>query len=156
MEDQEKPLVKIEKTITTLVIVGLICLISMQIVLSSNFLRELAGLEPKGEGLEYETVLPATEDDTGLFGNITVEVVGYDSLSAAVLLINGEEAGSFEQGSVVARVYEGDVVEIDASAYNTWLTFLLVQCSSNIKKESLAKELTMQGGRGELGQITFK
>jgi len=114
------------------------------------------GGESSLTGESYQPVLPTSRDDTQLFGTITLEASGVQSLKQAVILVNGAEVLAFETSRVVLRVYPGDVVEIDASAYSRTLTFHLVSASSNIRLQNLNREITVHGGKSPVGTITFK
>ncbi len=139
-----------EKAVTWSVFLILALVVALQF--------DLIGTGGRGSptGESYQPVLPAGRDESQLFGTLTLEVTGVQSLSQAVVLVNGQETLAFETAKVVLRVYPGDVVEIDASAYSRTLTFHLVSASSNIRLQSLNREITVHGGKSTVGTVTFK
>lgn len=108
-----------------------------------------------GQMVEERPLAVDVKND-GLFASMTIEVSDYENLEEARLLINGEEAGTFVQKQLVVRVYPGDVLEIDTSAYLTPCRFQIVKKSSHIREETVADMITTESGYGWIGKISFK
>ncbi|MCI8337016.1 MAG: hypothetical protein HFI72_07680 [Peptococcaceae bacterium] len=92
----------------------------------------------------------------GLFASLTIEVCDYDNLKEAHLLVNGEVAGTFHGKQLVVRVYPGDMLEIDTSAYLNTCRFRITKKSSHIREETIAEEIITENGYGWIGKISFK
>ena len=95
-------------------------------------------------------------ENEGLFASITIEVCDYKNLAEAILLINGEESGSFLDKQLVVRVYPGDLLEIDTSAYLEPCRFRIVKKSSHIREDLIVEEIITEQGYGWIGKIVFK
>ncbi len=104
------------------------------------------------------TAAPASawQTEAGLFGNLTVTTERGVSLPAAQLLVNGEPSGDFADGRRTVRVYPGDVVAVDASAYRRRLTFTVAAASASICIEDLPAAIDTEGNCVEIGVIRFK
>jgi len=139
-----------ERIITWLALGALCLVVGLQIHLAAN------DSSTPLRGQSFQPVLPANRDDGELFGTLTLEVAEMKSLDLATVYVNGQETLSFHSAQVTIRVYPGDVVEIDASAYRRSLQFRLVSASSNIRTDTLAQTITVQGGRSLVGTVTFK
>ena len=100
--------------------------------------------------------LPVEQDTTLLFGNMRFSAAEGLTLDQARLLINGEQAGHFGAGELTVRVYEGDVVTIDGSAYKRALLFHISAVSSNINSDLLPKSVSTDGDIAQLPIICFK
>lgn len=92
----------------------------------------------------------------GVFGNITVSAAQGLSLEHAYLLINGAACGDFSQGSLTVRVYAGDRLSVDATAYSQRLDFELSAASASVDQELLQANITCRGNVEDIGSIRFK
>lgn len=54
------------------------------------------------------------------------------------------------------RVYPGDVLELDTSAYLNPCRFQIVKKSSHIREEMLEEEVLTENGYGWIGKVLFK
>ena len=106
--------------------------------------------------LLLDTSLPVQQQSSLLFGNMQLETADGVSLTAARLYINGVLAGNFGNGTLLVRVYEGDNLLLDASAYQRQLTFLLTTVSANIDTDNLAALIITDGNAVELPPIRFR
>ena len=103
-----------------------------------------------------DMALPVEQDTTLLFGNMRFSTAEGLTLEQARLLINGEQVGHFGAGELTVRVYEGDVVTIDGSAYKRLVLFHISAVSSNINSSLLPKNVSTNGNSIELPIICFK
>jgi hypothetical protein len=106
--------------------------------------------------LLLDTALPVQQQSGLLFGNLQLETEGNLSLAAAKLYINGILAGNFGSGSLLTRVYEGDILVLDAAAYQRQLTFFLTTVSTNIDTSELSAQIITDGNAGEMPEISFR
>jgi len=103
----------------------------------------------------YQEKAVVANNGENLFGNIRISSNGV-SLEQAYLLINGQKSGNFGNSELVARVYEGDTVEIDAGAYKCQLNFTILAVSSNIDSDSWSKIVQTDGNIVKIADIKFK
>lgn len=108
------------------------------------------------QSIKLEQPLAVDVKNEGLFASLTIEVCDYDNLEQAHLLINGETAGRFSGKNLVVRVYPGDVLEIDTSAYLNPCRFQVTKKSSHIREETIETTITTENGYGWIGKISFK
>lgn len=125
------------------------------VVVATNFLPQ--SNEEAGVGVSIlEPVVDVRNEDSSLFGNIKITADDGFSLEYAQVLINGISFGNFKDGEVLVRVYPGDVVSIDGSAYKRELGFHVTSVSSNISKDYVSTSLTTNGNIVDVGIIVFK
>lgn len=103
-----------------------------------------------------ESALPAARDENALFANLELATAENVSLPQAILKINGVECGNFEHGSLLLRVYPGDWLEIDCSAYARELFFETVSASLNLRIQPAQRSFKSEDGKAVFGEITFK
>ena len=106
--------------------------------------------------LLLDTALPVQQQSGQLFGNLQLETEGGVSLAAARLYINDIFVGNFGTGSLFTRVYEGDRLVLDASAYQRQIIFLLTTVSTNIDTSELTARIITDGNAVELPPIRFR
>ncbi|MBS1348403.1 MAG: hypothetical protein HP052_02900 [Firmicutes bacterium] len=125
------------------------------VVVATNFLPQ--NNEEAGVGVSIlEPAVDVRNEDSSLFGNIKITADDGFSLEYAQVLINGISFGDFKDGEVLVRVYPGDVVSIDGSAYKRELGFHVTSVSSNISKDYVSTSLTTNGNIVDVGIIVFK
>ncbi len=103
-----------------------------------------------------DQIYSVSQTENSLFANLRVEAQNGVSLPSAYILINGLKAGDFASGSLLLRVYEGDYLEIDCSAYARAINFKITGISANLKRETLPQTITVKNSLGEIGIIRFK
>ena len=130
-------------------------MIGALVVVATNFLPH--NNEEAGVGVSIlEPAVDVRNEDSSLFGNIKITADDGFSLEYAQVLINGISFGDFKDGEVLVRVYPGDVVSIDGSAYKRELGFHVTSVSSNISKDYVSTSLTTNGNIVDVGIIVFK
>ena len=148
----EKWLRKTEKMITVLLLLDALAWACLTLLPGDPF-----ALQDTAEVTEiFESSVTARSDSGGLFGNISVETEDQVSVAAAKLLSNGEAAGNFSEGVLTVRVYPGDVLAIDGSAYQRRILFRLTAISSGIDSSYLPETLLTEGGVADWGVVVFK
>lgn len=105
-------------------------------------------------GVVYD-VEPAAATMNGLYGSVTIELLDYSELTQAYVLINGQRAGTFDDNELTLRVFEGDVLELDVTAYRVPVRFRLGRLSAGIREDLLLSEVELCGERKSLGHIAF-
>ena len=104
----------------------------------------------------FDTAVPVQQMDSGIFGNICFSSSDGISLAKAQLLVNGAVTGNFADGELIIRVYPGDIIDIDASAYKRQVVFTVDVISSNIDKGILPKMIKTNGDVVQVGIIRFE
>ena len=92
----------------------------------------------------------------GLWGSVTLDLQTYTELERALVLVNGVEAGRFTADSLTLRVYDGDLLELDCTAYSRPVSFHLSKASVGIDRAALQTELELCGERAIIGRIKFR
>lgn len=105
-------------------------------------------------GLTYDA-RPAAVSMDGLYGSVTIELADYSELAQAFVFINGQKAAAFDSAELTLRVFDGDVLEIDVTAYRVPVRFRLGRVSAGINESFLLQELELCGERRQLGRIVF-
>lgn len=142
-----------------LVLIGVAALLGCQLWLWQSSNRADAWY-----GLDYDQTLaelmpeaqPVGLSETGLWGNVTLALEKYTQLERAYVLVNGRRAGSFVGDSLTVRVYDGDLLELDCTAYSRPVGFQLKRASTGIDRSLLQEELRLQGERAVIGRIKFR
>ncbi len=140
-----------ERFLGCLVLVGLAALLACQFWLGQH-----NGRTDVWYGLDYAEAVPAVQQTDGLWGSVTLDLQTYTELERAVVLVNGAEAGSFTGSSLTLRVYDGDLLEIDCTAYSRPVSFRLRKASVGIDRTALQTELELCGERATIGRIKFR
>ncbi len=107
-------------------------------------------------GAVQPTAAVAVVADDAPYGIVTWELVGSSRLEAAVLCRNGQAVQSFGKPQVTVRVYAGDVLSIDATAYLKPVRICLKKVSSGIDKARLLTDVEVCGERMVLGNIRWE
>jgi hypothetical protein len=125
------------------------------VVLALNIFSK-TGTETGGNVSILDPAAQVRTQDNSLFGNIKISVEDELSLAYAQVLINGIDSGDFTDGELLVRVYPGDIVSIDGSAYQRELRFNITAISSNITQDYLQTIVYTQGNIVDAGIIVFK
>ena len=115
--------------------------------------QDMAYSEAESLQTMQQAALPAAAGN--LFGNICIEAEEKISLAQACLLINGMKSGDFREGYLTVRVRPGDILQIDASAYQRELIFFVVETSASIDSNYLRAEVISYGDVADVGIIVF-
>ncbi len=138
------------------VITGLVLVVAMQVVLRTDILKSQLQVSDSWYGQEYQPVLPASTDDTRLWGNIILRLEDYTTLPDAVVVINGKQVTDFTKQQVTVKVASGDFLEVDTTAYRLPIRVKIVNASTNINRSLLLEELTLTQERSAFGKVIFK
>jgi hypothetical protein len=140
-----------EKILGCLVLLGVVALLACQL-----WLGQSNGRSDVWYGLDYAEALPAVQQTDGLWGSVTLDLQTYTELERALVLVNGVEAGRFTADSLTLRVYDGDLLELDCTAYSRLVSFHLSKASVGIDRAALQTELELCGERAIIGRIKFR
>jgi hypothetical protein len=126
------------------------------VLLTLNIVPEL-GRETDDKNVSVLDPTAAVRQESGtLFGNVRIITDDNLSLSYAQVLINGVSSGDLAQGELLLRVYPGDILSIDGTAYKRELFFYLTAVSSNIDQNYLKVVVSTNGTVAEAGIVVFK
>jgi hypothetical protein len=128
---------KVEKYLIRSVALIFITLIVVQGLMTHDDMRLYLSL---GERLEGQTidypVHSQPQEETGEvhspYAALLLSLEEFSSLPKASVLVNGEKFAAFEQKQLELKLLAGDVVEIDASAYNFPVQFKVERVSDNL------------------------
>jgi len=148
----EKWLRKTEKVIAVLLLLDALAWLCLTLLPAGPFAVRDTNQVTK----VFESAVTARSDSGGLFGNISVETEDRVSAAAATLLINGEAAGDFGEGALTVRVYPGDLLSVDGSAYQRRILFRVTAISSGIDSAYLPETIVTEGGVADWGVVVFK
>ena len=90
------------------------------------------------------------------FANLTLSSEDRVSLEQAYLLINGETAGSFAQGVLRVRVYDGDLLAVDCRAYDRELDFTVDEMSASVEERYLPQRFSCRGEAAVWGFVVMR
>lgn len=130
-------------------------LIIALVILAVNFLPQ-GNEDSNGSVTILDPAADVRGEDNSLFGNIRIITADGLSLAYAKVLINGIDYGNLGKGELLLRVYPGDTISIDGSAYQRQLLFQIRAVSSNISREFLQTDIVTDGNIAEAGIIVFK
>ena len=135
---------------------GLGLLIFAQILLCGNWLSEQAW--HKNWYGEVYKLRPAANanNDAEIWGNVVLELADYTELPEAFVLLNGEPVRNFTQKEVAVRVVRGDVISVDASAYEKAVRVRVKSVSSVIDPKTLHELTTLKQNSAVIGKVFLK
>ena len=133
---------------------GLALLIFVQILLVGDW-KLGWGLQKNWYGEVYQ-VQTASKNDTEIWGNLVLELVDYTELPDLIVLVNGQPVQKFTQKQVTVRVIRGDLVSVDASAYEKPITVRVKSVSSVIDSRMLQELTTVKQNSAEIGTVFLK
>lgn len=125
------------------------------VLLTLNIVPEL-GREADGKISVLDPAAAVREEDNSLFGNVRIITDDNLSLSYARVLVNGVSYGDLAEGKLLLRVYPGDILSIDGTAYKRELFFYLTAVSSNINQDYLKVVVSTNGTVADAGIVVFK
>ena len=103
-------------------------------------------------------LLPAAavaEPAAGRFANVRVSTANGASLAQARLLVNGEPRGSFAVGTLLVRVYDGDILTLDCRAYGREVEFRVEVLSAGVERRYLPERFTCGGEVKDIGFVVM-
>ncbi len=132
---------KVEKHLIRTIALAFIALIIVQGLMTHDDMRLYLswGERLEGQAIDYpvnseaqDNGIEEIEDINSPYAMLVLSVDKFSSLPRAVVLVNGKEHASFANNEVKLKLMAGDVVEIDASAYNFPVVFNVEKVSDNL------------------------
>lgn len=157
-----KILDEVEKYLIRIAVFGLISLVTVQGLMTSDSIKFYLSLGEHLEGKKVEAPAAAVDGlsvDKMLnsdVASITIDTVDYTSLNKAFLVVNGHRQGDFSEGRLTADVTSGDVIEIDTSLYSHPVQFRVVRTSSNLRFPSEGFSITADQSVTMIGKMILK
>ncbi|MGI6684842.1 MAG: hypothetical protein ACOX47_05030 [Bacillota bacterium] len=149
-----------EKILVRIVIFGLVALVGVQAMLTSDSMRFYLSFAERLEGQPFQEWSNPTarvlDTESSIFAHLTVELKDFSSLSKAKLLVNGEEIADFRNKKITVKVYPDDIISIDGTFYNRPLAFEISEISPNISWPVLHQIIETKSTVEHLGQVKFK
>ena len=106
---------------------------------------------------EWESVREASvqQETPALEGSccLTLALKDIAALPACRVLVNGEEAGSFENRRLTLSLMAGDLVEVDTTFYDFPVTFEIVSGNEHLLRPQDSAQIRVQRGIGWLGEV---
>lgn len=90
------------------------------------------------------------------WAEVEVEMLQFTSLPQAMILINGQWAGSFAEPKLRLRVMGSDDIEIDTSSYDFPVQFRINQASVNLVQPQVGDSYKSNHGRIFVGKVMVK
>lgn len=84
---------------------------------------------------------------------VIVRLLDHRSAWRAYLLVNGRELAAFRERELVAPVKDGDLIEIDGTAYAGAVTFRIVGASANISSPRVGDQVTTRGSIEQFARV---
>ncbi len=132
---------KVEKHLIRTIALAFIALIIVQGLMTHDNMRLYLSLGERLEGQAIDYPVNSVEENNGTeemeninspYAMVLLSLEKFSSLPKAVVMVNGKEQASFVNNEVQLKLMAGDVVEIDASAYNFPVVFNVKQVSDNL------------------------
>ncbi|MGI6435214.1 MAG: hypothetical protein ACOX0F_07630 [Syntrophomonadaceae bacterium] len=131
---------KVEQSLIRLIIVGLIAVVVVQGVMTNDKVRFYLSWAERMEGqavnLTEEGIAPPPEYAASTAASpqalLTLGIKDFSALPKAVVLVNGKETDFFQGAQVDLRINAQDVVEIDSTAYNFPVEYIVLSRSPNL------------------------
>jgi len=102
------------------------------------------------------TLLPAATLPQGQYSQVVVTAETKLQLSQAFVLVNGEKAAALTDGQAAVQVAAGDIIGIDASAYQRQITFYIEASSPLMDPLYYAEEVSCCGDAVTVGVAVFR
>lgn len=153
---------RVEKALIRLVTLTLLILVVIQGLMTSDPIRFYLswGERMEGQTIEIPAVTPIEETQPNEIrspqATVTIEVEKFSSLPKARIMVNGKEQGIFTQRQVPLTLKAGDTLEIDASAYNFPISFVIAGVSPNTEFPSAGQTYTANKTIVMVGRIIVK
>lgn len=142
-----------EIALCLLVVVGLVVLILAQVGLYRGRIQPVNSWYGEEYRAEVQAVAAFVDEP---YGVVTWELVDYSRLELAEIWRNGRPVAEFSQAEVTFRVYEGDVLSLNATAYQRPVRVRLKKLSAGIDSAFLLGDAEACGEVIELGRIVWE
>jgi hypothetical protein len=158
---------RLERLLMRLVVIGIVAIVLVQGIMTHDSWRLYLswGERMEGQSIEYPAInmpereLPRKHGSTAHYSrqaDLVLEAKEYSSLPRAVLLVNGQKTASFEETKKTLKVRGGDVVEIDSTAYNFPIEYVVREVSPNCTSPKKGQLFTANQNIVMVGKIIVK
>ncbi|NPV90331.1 MAG: hypothetical protein HPY50_06135 [Firmicutes bacterium] len=161
-------------------VIGLVALVTVQLLMTNDPFRLYMGLnQTLGEQVSQKaapssTPVPGSTDDTGKVdegskavpvqapgidrgdASMTLSLLDYTSLERLTVKVNGKAAGDFSQKELVIAVKNGDIIEIDSTAYPYPVEITIIQSAENLLYPKANQSLTLKKEVARVGPVKLK
>ena len=146
---------KVGKYFLNLLIICLVLLISFQIIAGDERTEITFGkigdtIQKYINFRDTETIKVVEKTE---YKTITIDLMQNYSLQEVWVLKNQQRIANFSEGIATIRVQEGDLISIDASAYQGVLWFEITSISREIRNWSKGEQIRTEGTLIELGIV---
>lgn len=155
---------RVEKYLIRFIVLGVIALVIIQGLLTDDSMRFYLSLGEKMEGQVIE--LPDNQQvnpeaatgsaATSPYASLTFSIKEFSSLPRAQVLVNGERKAEFNNSKVNLTVMGGDIIEIDSSAYNFPVEYVIEKGSANLGYPRQGQTFTGNQSIVMIGKIIVK
>ncbi len=165
----KKYILIIEKYIVRSVIIGIIMLVFVQSLMRNDTYRFFLSWGERLEGQsftmpaiadrsEVETAMESSEIEklAPAKASVIIKVEKFASLPNAWILVNGDKKTAFNDKEVKLEVIAGDVIEINAAAYNFPIEFTIIGGSPNLAFPEKNKVFKTNQSTAMIGKILVK
>lgn len=158
---------RVERLLMRFVVVAIVAIVLIQGIMTHDSWRLYLswGERLEGQRIEYPASTrpreepPRTEGPSSQYSRQARLVVGlteFSSLPRAVLLVNGKKVATFEDRKKTLNVQGGDVLEIDSTAYNFPVEYVVREVSPNCTFPKKGQLFTANQNIVMVGKIIVK
>ncbi|HAA89472.1 MAG: Putative membrane protein [Thermoanaerobacterales bacterium 50_218] len=148
---------KIEKIFEFILFFVFIALVSGQFLFTGEPFRFYWSLAERMEGVPWEeTVCKLFPEKADLTGKVEIELISNFCFPEARVLVNGEEVANFQERKVVVQVQEGDLLQIDGTAYSCELIFRVKEVAPGIIWPSPFFQVETKGNIATIGEVVME
>lgn len=155
---------KVEQSLIRLIVIGLIAVVVVQGVMTNDRVRFYLSWAERMEGqavnLAEEGIAPSPEHASPAAVSpqalLTLGIKDFSALPKAVVLVNGKETDYFKDAQVELRINAQDVVEIDSTAYNFPVEYIVLNRSPNLSYPRQGQVFSANQSMVMVGKIIVK
>lgn len=143
--------INIERTIFLLFFISFAALLLVQAVMLHPSVRASLIVQEVLEGTPL-----GSEEALYNEGTVVLKLKGSSPNKDIKVLINGKEAAEFTESKLQLQIIDGDVIEIDGSAFRREIDVTIHSCSDNISPEYLGKTVTVFSNIKKLARVRIR
>lgn len=142
----------VEVILCLLVVIGLAALILAQVGLYRGSIQPVGSWYGEAYRADVQSVAAFGDEP---YGVVTWELADYSRLELAEIWRNGRPVAAFNQAEITFRVYDGDVLSLNAAAYQRPVRVRLKKLSAGLDGAFLLRDVEACGEIVELGRIAW-
>lgn len=156
---------KIEKILMRIIVLGIVLLVLVQGVMTSDPIRLYLSWAERMEGqiLEFPVASrqqQAPESQPIAIGSpqavVTLSVSQFSSLPKAKILINDQERAVFDNREMEIPLMAGDIIEVDCTQYDFPIEFTIKGTTENLAYPEQGKSYTANQSIVMIGKVIVK